>query len=279
MDTCTMATAIRLYQRLDSTQGYRLILVKYSRNGSPIADPHATAFYLRYRPKGGRRVCLPAGGDVLEADNQRKVLEARMATSSLIPATAEAAATSVAAVNGRKVMTTEAAEYVERTRKSKKYKTCKGYKDAVELFLSTCKKTYLDELTRDDMIALKEVLKSKYASQTVFSTFMKVLTFLNDCRIEKHVKQDTWIQRKDRPVNVAKRNAKNKKYPAYTADEFASMLLVADATEYALLYFLAWEFQQFRGFGYQPSGGGTLARAWLPVLVELQCRDLEKRVS
>jgi hypothetical protein len=151
-----MATAIRLYQRLDSTQGYRLNLVKYSRNGSPIADPHATAFYLRYRPKGGRRVCLPAGGDVLEADNQRKVLEARMATSSLIPATAEAAATSVAAVNGRKVMTTEAAEYVERTRKSKKYKTCKGYKDAVELFLSTCKKTYLDELTRDDMIALSD---------------------------------------------------------------------------------------------------------------------------
>jgi hypothetical protein len=173
-----MATAIRLYQRLDSTQGYRLILVEYSRNGSPIAHPHATAFYLRYR-LNGRCICLPAGSDVLEADNKRKVLEARVATGSPIPATAEAAATTVAAVNGRKVITTEAAEYVERTRKSKKYKTYKGYKDAVELFLTTCKKTYLDELTRDDMIALKEVLKSKYALQTVFSTFMKVLTFLN----------------------------------------------------------------------------------------------------
>jgi hypothetical protein len=137
---------------------------------------------------------------VLEADNKRKVLEARVATGSPIPATAEAAATTVAAVNGRKVITTEAAEYVERTRKSKKYKTYKGYKDAVELFLTTCKETYLDELTRDDVIALKEVLKSKYGLQTVFSTFMKVLTFLNDCHIEKHVKQDTWIQRKDRPV-------------------------------------------------------------------------------
>jgi DNA-binding CsgD family transcriptional regulator len=56
METCTVATAIRLYQRLDSTQGYRLVRVKYSRNGSPVADPHATAFYLRYR-KNGKRHC------------------------------------------------------------------------------------------------------------------------------------------------------------------------------------------------------------------------------
>lgn len=232
-----MATAIRLYQRLDSTQGYRLIVVKYSRNGSPIADPHATAFYLRYRPKGERRCCLPAGSDVLEADNQRKVFEARLATGTPIPTTAEATLGLVGA-SGRKVIATEAAEYIERTRKSKKYKTYKGYTDAVKLFLATCKKTYLDELTRDDMIALKEVLNSKCASQTVFSTFMKVLTFLNDCHIEKHVKQDAWIQRKDRPVNVAKRNAKNKKYPVYTEEEFAAMLAVADAFEYALLLFL-----------------------------------------
>jgi hypothetical protein len=84
---------------------------------------------------------------VLEANNQRKVLEARLATGEAIPATSKAAAT------GRKVIATEAAEYIERTRKSKKDKTYKGYKDAVELFLATCKKTNLDELTRDDMPA------------------------------------------------------------------------------------------------------------------------------
>jgi integrase len=239
METCTVATAIRLYQRLDSTQGYRFIRVKYSRNGSPIADPHATAFYLRYRPKGGRRVCLPAGGDVLEADNQRKVFEARLATGAPIPAAAEAPATAVAAATDRKVIVTEAAEYIERTRKTKKDKTYKGYRDAVELFLSTCKKMYFDELTRDDMIAFKGILNSKYGSQTEFSTYMKVMTFLNDCHVEKFVNRDTWVQRKDRPVNVAKRNAKNKKYPVYREDEFAAMLSVADEAEYALLYFLA----------------------------------------
>jgi integrase len=173
---------------------------------------------------------------VVEAEAKRKVLEARLATGVMIPT--QTAMTGAAATD-RKVLTTEAATYIERTRKSKKYKTYKGYMDAVEFFLSTCKKTHLDELTRDDMIALKEALKSEYASQTVFSMFMKVLTFLNDCHIDKQVHPDVWIQRKDRPVNVAKRNAKNKKYPVYSEDEFAAMLSVADATEYALLYFLA----------------------------------------
>jgi hypothetical protein len=47
-----MATAIGPHQRLDSTQGYGLARVEYSRNGSPIVHEHATTFYLRYRLKG-----------------------------------------------------------------------------------------------------------------------------------------------------------------------------------------------------------------------------------
>jgi integrase len=70
--------------------------------------------------------------------------------------------------------------------------------------------------------------------------------------IEKLVQLDTWIQRKDRPVNVAKRNAKNKKYPVYTADEFAAMLAVAEKAEYALLYL-------FVGSGWR-NGEGAVAQ-------------------
>ena len=148
------------------------------------------------------------------------------------------AAAPAAPLTDRKVIATEAAAFTERTRNSKKHKTYMSYKEAVEFFLATCKKKYLDELTRDDMITLKQVLRSKYASETVFPMWMKVNTFLNDCHIKKYVNPDTWIQRKDRPVNVSRRNAKNKKYPVYTEEEFASMLAIADKTEYALLYFL-----------------------------------------
>jgi integrase len=248
MGNGSVATRIVLYQRLNKAGGYALIPVEYSRNGSPAADKGATAFYLRFRA-GGKRFCIPAGSSVVEADAQRKVLEARYATSEVIPTTAP---TNTIASTDRKVISTEAAEYIERTRKSKKPKTYKGYKDAVAFFISTCKKKYLDELTRDDMIAFKQILISKYASQTVFTMFMKVLTFLSDCHIEKLVQLDTWIQRKDRPVNVAKRNAKNKKYPVYTADEFAAMLAVAEKAEYALLYL-------FVGSGWR-NGEGAVAQ-------------------
>jgi hypothetical protein len=119
---------------------------------------------------GRKRFCIPAGENVLEADGQRKVLEARLATGATIPMTA--VATTVAG-SDRKVIAAEATAYLERTRKSKKPKTYKGYKDAVELFVATCKKAYLDELSRDDMIDFKEMLKSRYASQTVFKQFRR----------------------------------------------------------------------------------------------------------
>ncbi|HXA57304.1 MAG TPA: hypothetical protein VNU84_07680 [Candidatus Acidoferrum sp.] len=69
MDTRTMATTIPLYQRLDSTEGHRLVRVLYSCNGLPIADTHATAFNLRYGLKGGRRICLAVGSNALDTDN------------------------------------------------------------------------------------------------------------------------------------------------------------------------------------------------------------------
>jgi hypothetical protein len=61
-----MATSVRLYQRLN-TEGFPLIPVPYSRNGSPIADKNATTFYLRYRAAASA-TGIPAGANVLEAE-------------------------------------------------------------------------------------------------------------------------------------------------------------------------------------------------------------------
>jgi len=79
-----VATRIVLYQRLNKQGGYASIPVEYSRNGSPIANKNATRFYLRGR-SGGKRFCIPAGENVLEADAQRKVMEARLATGVGFP--------------------------------------------------------------------------------------------------------------------------------------------------------------------------------------------------
>jgi integrase/recombinase XerD len=220
-------TPIQLYQRLDAAHGHNLIPVKRSRNGSPIADPHATAFYLRFREDGKRR-CIPAGTDVIEADNQRKGREAR---GRFVPASDEAPA------RPRKIIRAEAEAYIERTRDGKKPRTYTAYRDSVNLFVSTCKKVYLDELTRDDMLAFKTMLAGRYGGQTVYGQWNNVMTWLNDCGVGREVDADHWIQRKDRPINIARRN-KNGKYATYTEAEIAAMLAVADVMEKALIMFL-----------------------------------------
>jgi len=96
----------------------------------------------------------------------------------------------------------------------------------------------MDELTRDDMLAFKNGIAGRYSAQTVFGMWTEALIFLNDCGVRDEVNPRAWIQKKDYPVNVAKRN-KNSKYPVYTEGEVAAMLAVADPCEKALVYFLA----------------------------------------
>jgi integrase len=71
----------------------------------------------------------------------------------------------------------------------------------------------------------------------VFNYFLKTMVFLNDRGIGKYVVRENWVQKKDWPVNVDKRN-KNKKYATYTEQEVAAMIQVADSVEEALTRFL-----------------------------------------
>jgi integrase len=68
---------------------------------------------------------------------------------------------------------------------------------------------------------------------TVFNYFLKTMVFLNDRGIGKYMAREDWVQKKDWPVNVDKRN-KNKKYATYTGQEVAAMIQVADSVEEAL---------------------------------------------
>jgi integrase/recombinase XerD len=63
------------------------------------------------------------------------------------------------------------------------------------------------------------------------------MVFLNDRGIGKYVAREDWVQKKDWPVNVDKRN-KNKKYATYTDQEIAALLQIADPIEEALTRFL-----------------------------------------
>jgi integrase len=60
---------------------------------------------------------------------------------------------------------------------------------------------------------------------------------LNDRGIGKYVAREDWVQKKDWPINVDKRN-KNKKYPTYKEQGVAATLQVANSIEEALTRFL-----------------------------------------
>jgi hypothetical protein len=109
------------------------------------------------------------------------------------------------ATNGPRTTVAQAAlEYIDGS-KQKSHKTCLGYKNAVELFVGHCKKSYFDEIRRDDILDFVHVLKTCISPKTqrllgpstVFNYFLKVIIFLNDRGIAKYVQREDWIQTKD----------------------------------------------------------------------------------
>jgi integrase len=145
----------------------------------------------------------------------------------------------------RKRVIEAAREYIGRS-KQKSRKTYLGYRTAVNLFLASCKKTYFDQICRDDMLDFLHDLRTRPSRETgkpigestVFNYFLKTMVFLNDRGIAKYMAREDWVQKKDWPVNVDKWN-KNKKYATYTEQEVAAMIHVAEGAEEALARFLA----------------------------------------
>ena len=58
----------------------------------------------------------------------------------------------------RKTLAEGAREYIERS-SQKSRKTFIGYRTAVNLFVQSCKKTYFDEIRRDDMLDYLSLLR------------------------------------------------------------------------------------------------------------------------
>jgi integrase len=218
---------------------FPFVKVPFSKNHRPIAVPGAT-YYLR--PTGGKRTPIRIGKDVSAAytalikveDGERfDIVTTQLnGNSPNLPAAT------------RMTLEGAAREYIERS-KHKSHKTYLGYRNAVSLFAQNCAKAYFDEIRRGDMLdylhALRTYLSPKtgqpLGDSTVFNYFLKTIVFLNDRGIGKHVAREDWLQKKDWPVNVDKRN-KNKKYATYTEQEVAGMLIVADTMEEGLTRFL-----------------------------------------
>jgi integrase len=232
-----------LIARINAGNGkFPFVNVKFSKNHRPIPIEGAT-YYLR-PSNSGKRTPIRIGKDVAAAHTA--LINLDYGQQHKRPNVVRANPPSMlAATTPRKTLVEAAREYIERS-KQKSRRTYLGYRVAVNLFVASCKKTNFDQICRDDMLDFLHDLRTRPSRETgqpigestVFNYFLKTMVFLNDRGIGKYVVREDWVQKKDWPVNVDKRN-KNKKYATYTEQEVAAMLRVASSSEEALVRFLA----------------------------------------
>jgi site-specific recombinase XerD len=249
-----------LIARINAGDGkFPFVNVQFSRNHRPIPIEGAT-YYLRPGNRGSRtpirigkdlNAAIAALLNMEDCKALNNVAVLRTVRASVVPVTVP-----------RKTIAEAAREYIERSRQ-KSHKTFIGYRTAVNLFVQSCKKTYFDEIRRDDILDYLFLLRKcvspktgrRFGESTVFNYFLKTMVFLNDRGIAKYVAKEDWVQKKDWPINVDKRN-KNKKYATYLEEEIAATLQVANGTEEALIRFLL-------GTGFRI--GETAVAEWMDV--------------
>lgn len=134
---------------------------------------------------------------------------------------------------------TELSKEYETRIAEKKYKTRRGYMNAVNRFVGFMAAATLGDCDRDAMIRYRQhLVRTLDSASYVFNTFLKTVMFLNDVGIRKLFSEDDWLRHKDWPPNVDKKENGTKRYDTYTRDEIAALLSVADTRERALVLFL-----------------------------------------
>ena len=138
-----------LIARINAGDGkFPFVNVQFSRNHRPIPIEGAT-YYLRPGNRGSRTP-IRIGKDLSAAIAALLNMEDCKALNN-IAVLPTVRASVVPATVPRKTIAEAAREYIERSRQ-KSHKTFIGYRTAVNLFVQSCKKTYFDDIRRDDML-------------------------------------------------------------------------------------------------------------------------------
>jgi hypothetical protein len=189
-----------LIARINTGDGrFPFVNVQFSKNHRPTPIEGAT-YYLR-PTSGSKRTPIKIGKDVgaahtalIQMENGRP-LECAAKSYAAPPQ-------SMSTYASRKRVVEAAREYIERS-KQKSRKTYLGYRTAVNLFFASCRKTYFDQICRDDMLDFLHDLRTRPSRETgnpigestVFNYFLKTMVFLNDRGIGKYVGKEDWVQK------------------------------------------------------------------------------------
>jgi hypothetical protein len=152
-----------LVARINAGGGkFPFVNVQFSKNHRPLPVDGAT-YYLRPSSRGNWTP-IRIGPDVAVALNALVRMEDEQPggfPAALQPVPRPSDPTSAP----RRTVLEAAQDYIERS-KQKSRKTYLGYRTAVNLFVDSCRKTYFDQICRDDMLDFLRDLRTRPSAET-----------------------------------------------------------------------------------------------------------------
>ena len=220
----TQSKEVNLTKRVQTPKGMRYCPVALSPNGRVKPDlvlvngkqerhPEG-AYYLEWR-ENGRRVRLSVGKDAQDAAARRQRKEAELnALNNGVSVLSESG-------NGHPSVATAVAKFLEETELTKKPKTLAAYTTALKYFTESCRKIYLHEIDRHDLLKFSGFLREekKQSPRSVYNKFETVMTFLKANGIRGLVGKNDWPRYTEEEPEIYEKEELEKLFKACDSDE------------------------------------------------------------
>jgi integrase len=215
---------VNLTKRVETPQGSRYCTVVLSANGRVRPDlvvvngrqerhPEG-AYYLEWR-EGKKRRRLSVGSDAQDALGRRQRKEAELnAQNNGVPILPENC-------NGQCSVAGAISQFLQETALTKKPKTLAAYTTALNYFTESCRKPYLHEIERHDLLRFSAFLRDvkAQAPRSCWNKFANVMTFLKANGIVGLAKKGDWPRYTEEEPEMYEHEVLDKLFKACTEEE------------------------------------------------------------
>jgi hypothetical protein len=144
--------------------------VHFSKNGKPTTVPNAYDYMLQFLRDGKQRQQSCGASDVHAAYCMK--LQKEQELSSGAPAPASQAAPGTFPHNTKRILSAEVKAWREEIRANKKHKTYLAYANSTKFFLMSCKKDFVEDIVRADLLVFKTFLRDeKLGKRSAYNNF------------------------------------------------------------------------------------------------------------
>ncbi|MGC2610579.1 MAG: tyrosine-type recombinase/integrase [Candidatus Sulfotelmatobacter sp.] len=212
-------------KRIQTPHGWRYCPVVLSANGRVKPDAvlingkeerHPEGSYYISWYAGKRLMRLSVGKDASTATARRLQKEAELnATNNGLEVMPENGD------NGGRSLAGAATDFLEETKLTKKPKTLAAYKTALGYFQESCRKPYLEDIERRDLLKFAAFLRDEkgQAPRSVHNKFETVITFLKANNIRGIVGKNDWPRFTEEEPEIYEQEELDKLFAACDEEE------------------------------------------------------------